>query len=119
MKDEIQRALDDMIAEEIANVSELDSGSEEKTKAVNDLTKLYNLKIEEARMEQIKLEKRQELKTKAKDRWINVGMQVGLALVSVISYDIWYRRGLRFEIDNTVGSPMTRNLISRMLPGKK
>lgn len=32
MKDEIQRALDDVIAEEIANVSELDSGSEEKTK---------------------------------------------------------------------------------------
>lgn len=55
----------------------------------------------------------------ALDRWINLGLQVGLTLVGIVAYDCWYRRGLKFEKTGTVTTPMTRNLISKMLPTKK
>lgn len=55
----------------------------------------------------------------ALDRWINLGLQVGLTLVGIVAYDCWYRRGLKFEETGTVTTPMTRNLISKMLPTKK
>lgn len=52
------------------------------------------------------------------DRWVNVGLQVGLALMGIGAYDAWYRRGLKFEENGTIASPMIKNLISRMLPKK-
>lgn len=50
------------------------------------------------------------------DRLVNLGTQVGLSILSIIAYDIWYRRGLRFEEKGTITSPMTRNLLSKILP---
>lgn len=125
MKDKIQGLLDEVIVEEIRNLSDLEAGSKEKSAAVEDLTNLYKLKIEEAKIEQAKIEKSEEkdmkqaqLKSQALDRWINIGVQVGLAIGGWVAYDIWNRRGLRFEETGTITSPMTRNLISRMLPKK-
>lgn len=63
--------------------------------------------------------KETQAKEMALDRWVNLGIQVGLTLVGILAYDCWYRRGLKFEETGTVTTPMTRNLISRMLPTKK
>ena len=63
--------------------------------------------------------KETQTKEMALDRWVNLGLQVGLTLVGIFAYDRWYRRGLKFEETGTITSPMTRNLISRMLPNKK
>ena len=52
------------------------------------------------------------------DRWIGLGVQVGLAVGGWLVYDIWNRRGLKFEETGTITSPWTRNLVSRMLPKK-
>ena len=125
MEDRNQKLLDEVIGKEIQNLSDLPIGSQEKSKAVDNLTELYKLKIEEAKIKQAKAEKSEEmeirqkqLKSQALDRWINVGVQVGLAIGSLIAYDVWFKRGLRFEETGTITSPMTRNLLSRMLPRK-
>lgn len=126
MDDKIQKMMEDVIKEEIENLSSLDAGTKEKSAAVEDLKKLYELKIEEAKVEQAKCEKREELDTRwaqidaqAKDRWINIGVQIGLTIASLVAYDVWYRRGLKFEETGSITAPMTRNLLSRMLPGRK
>lgn len=125
MRDKIQESLDKVIEQEINEVSSLATGSKEKTAAVNDLTELYKLRIEEAKIEQAKVDKRYDVESKqaqlnsqAMDRWVNIALQVGLTLSGLIAYNVWFKRGLRFEETGTITSPMTRNLLSRMLPKK-
>lgn len=126
MQNEIKTLIDDVIVTEIGNLSGFDSGSEEKSAAINDLKKLYELRIEEKKLEQAEMERREEsdskkaqLEAQNKDRFINIGVQIGLTIMSLLAYDVWYRRGLKFEETGTITAPMTRNLLSKMLPGKK
>lgn len=134
--DDLREMLGEEIKAEIQNLSELEPGSDEKSKAIDELSKLYRLKIEEIKAdaeredartrnelerEKLNLEiERKESQRKADklDRWLNVGVQAGLGVISLIAYDIWHRRGLKFEETGTVTSPQTRNLISKMLPKK-
>lgn len=125
METKIQRLLDDVIVKEIENLPTLSAGSKEKSEAVEELTQLYKLKLETAKIEQekesLEFEKqtrKEQFESQAKDRWVNFGLQVGITVGGWIAYDIWHRRGLRFEETGTITSPYTRNLISRMFPKK-
>lgn len=51
MDENIKDLLNEEIAAEIQAISSLDSGSEEKSKAIEDLAKLYRLRIEETKSE--------------------------------------------------------------------
>lgn len=72
---------------------------------VESCDRLQELELRKAQLDEQKL-----------DRWVNLGMQVGLSILSIVAYDIWNRRGLKFEETGTITSPMTRNLLSKMLP---
>lgn len=117
--DKIRKSLDEAIAKDIQDITVLNTGSEERTATVKELTELYKLRIEEDRVEMERKEKEAQEESHALDRWINVGLQVGLTALSLLAYNAWYRRGLKFEETGTVTSSMTRNLMSRMLPNKK
>ena len=125
MKDEIQKSLDEVIAKEIDNLPNIAEGSKEKKEAIENLEKLYKLRIEEAKIEQVRCDKIDEMGVKqaqldaqARDRWINFGTQIGLAFASLVAYNMWFNRGLKFEETGTITSPITRNLLSRLLPKK-
>ena len=117
--DEIKELLSEEIQDEIKNLSGLETGSEEKSKAINDLSKLHNLRIEELKIESENAFKEAERKDRIKERVIGVAVQVGLAIGGWIAYDIWHSRGLKFEETGTVTSPWTRNLMSKMAPKNK
>jgi hypothetical protein len=51
MGENIKELLNEEIAAEIQAISSLDSGSEEKSKAIEDLANLYRLRIEETKSE--------------------------------------------------------------------
>ena len=51
MSENIKELLNEEIAAEIQAISSLNSGSEEKSKAIEDLGKLYRLRIEETKSE--------------------------------------------------------------------
>lgn len=96
----------------------------EKTQQENDIEiknkdielKTRQIEVESCnRLQELELRKAQ-LDEQKLDRWVNLGMQVGLAMLSIVAYDIWNRRGLKFEETGTITSPMTRNLLSKMLP---
>ena len=121
--DQIKRQLDEEIEREIQDLSDLDAGSEEKSKAIDGVTKLYKLKLDEieAETKRQESENQKELEeAKRKDankgQWISIAVQVGLAVAGWVCYDIWHRRGLKFEETGTVTSPWTRNLMSNMKP---
>ena len=152
MNVEIKELLGEEIVNQIRNLSSLEQGSDKHTTAVESLTKLYRLKIEEDKNEIDEDEKhnrrlmdneqsiidaelkekqidtdadirKRELEIKENqlheqscDRWVNVGLQVALTLAGIIAYDIWHRRGLKFEETGSITSPQTRNLCSKMIP---
>ena len=82
-------------------------------------------RIEEAKVEQANLASRREadvkrgqLDAQAKERRLDILLQVGLAFGSLVAYDVWYRRGLKFEETGVLRSPWIKNLVSRMFPRK-
>lgn len=139
--DDITQKLDELIVAEINGVSSLQTGSEEKSKATHVLSELYKLRIDEKKLDAASKEQadRSELErdkhflesqvkddervlkeaqhdAQKLDRWLNFGLAVGQAVIMVIAYDVWNRRGLRFEEEGTIRSPHTRGLLSNMIP---
>lgn len=126
MKDKIQKSLDEVIGKEIETLSESDLTPEQKEKTIENLGNLYKLRIEEAKIEQAKNDKSDDLdmkqvqlKEQAKDRWINLGLQIAQVALTIGSwgmFTMWQRREQRFEMEGTPTTPMFRNILSKMTP---
>lgn len=150
----VRNLLEEEIATEFEDLGSLEAGSKEKTTAIENLVKLYRLKIDDdkntwefdekynqriaenerhqldgqlkekqidgdSELRERELEiKKEQMKEQSKDRWFNLGIQVGTVLIGIIAYDRWFKRGLKFEETGSITAPMTKNLLSRMLPKK-
>ena len=95
----------------------------EKEKAIANVTELYKLRIEEAKLEQAKNDKLTEqdireaqLEGQKLDRWLNLGLQIGLTVGGWVMFSMWQRREMKFELEGTPTTPMFRNLLSKMTP---
>ncbi len=140
MKESVKELLDEVIEEEIQTISSLQSGTEEKSKAIEDLTKLYRLRIEETKNEanvcenelkqsqldeQIKADvqeekfKQAQLDESVKDRYFKVGIAAAELIIPLIFYGIWMRKGFKFEENGTYTSTTFRGLFNRFKPTKK
>lgn len=124
--DETMELLSEEIKSQIENLGDLEPGSEEHSKAVESLSKLYKLKIEESKNEAELVEKQKEEQFKKeqlaelkKDRWIKVGIAAGEILIPLVLYDIWMRRGFKFEETGSYCSQTFRNFFGKLKPTKK
>jgi len=126
--------LEEVIEQKLSNMKNLKEGSEDHTRAVNDLAKLYQLKIDEDKAMLSAKEKEAELRLKEtqrlddithnaaqlrndkKNRIVKLIIDGAGILISgasiVVGANLWHE-GLKFETEGTVGSSMFRNLISR------
>ena len=143
MSNEIRKLLEDEIEREIQDLSSLDAGSKEKSSAIEDLTKLYKLKIEETRVEweydekyqrrmmdveqnneaiisrkNEEILKNEQLIEQVKDRYFKLGMDVAEIVLPMIFYAVWMKRGFRFEETGTYTSTTFRGLFNRFKPTK-
>lgn len=141
MNEEIKKMLEEVIAEEIDEVSSLKSGTDEKSKAVDDLAKLYKLHIES---EKIKLEhteksqkqiadnrneienrsmeddfRKKQLAEQRLDRYVKIGITGCELILPLIFYGVWMKRGFKFEENGTYTSGTFRTLWSHFRPAKK
>lgn len=130
MGEENRSLLEEEIKAEIKRLGFLESGSQEHTTAVDSLTKLYKLKLEEDKNTYERLDKienreiDQESKTaqmaeSVKDRYFRFGMAAAELVLPLMFYGIWMRRGFKFEQDGTFTSQTFRGLFSRFRPTKK
>lgn len=146
MEKEIRNSLNEAIGAELDLLAN-EKTVEARSKAIENLTKLHKLRIDEAKIEleaktaeadqrqkkdQMTLDQRykelqmdydrevkeRQLDSQEKDRWTNIALQFGIAVGGWIMYDIWNRRGLRFEEVGTITSTINRNLFSKLLPRK-
>lgn len=130
MDGEIRALLEDEIRTEILTLSTLESGSKEKTSAIDDLVKLYKLKIEETRNEWDCCEKYEarecdkqlkedQMNEQIKDRYFRLGVEAVSIILPLLFYAVWMRRGFKFEETGTYTSTTFRGLFSRFKPTRK
>ena len=133
----IKELLSEEIAEEIQALSTLETGSKEKSTAIDDLTKLYKLRIEENKSEWEADEKYNrrvmedeantrddELKQiqiaeQVKDRYFRLGIAAAELMIPLMFYGIWMKKGFKFEETGTYTSTTFRGLFNRFRPTKK
>lgn len=113
--DNVKTLLNEEIEAQLRCLSSLPDGSEEKTKAVDALNKLYRLRIDETKVEtdyemsrkQLASEEYVALEEKESRKWIEwvrTGIE-GLSIVApLVFYGIWMNRGLEFEKEGTFTS---------------
>jgi len=109
MDEEIRNLLGEEIKTEIRNLSTLEAGSKEKSTAIEDLAKLYRLRIEETKNEW-------DFNEKVKDRYFRLGVEAAAIILPLIFYGIWMRRGFKFEETGTFTSTTFRSLFNRFRP---
>ena len=133
----IEELLSEEIAAQIQSLSDLDSGSKEKSAAVDDLTKLYKLRIEENKsvwdadekynrrmMDDESSTKESDFKERqiaeqVKDRYFRVGIAAAELLIPLMCYGVWMNKGFKFEETGTYTSSTFKGLINRFRPTKK
>lgn len=133
----IKELLNEEIAEEIQALSTLTSGSKEKSTAIDDLMKLYKLRIEENKSEWDADEKynrrvmedesnvrenevkRVQIAEQVKDRYFRLGIAAAELMIPLMFYGIWMKKGFKFEETGTYTSTTFRGLFNRFRPTKK
>ena len=130
MDEEIRKLLEEEIKAEIRDLSILEPGSKEKSTAIEDLAKLYKLRIEETKNEWDFTEKyesrdsdiqfkKDQLEEQVKDRYFRLGLEAAGIILPLIFYAVWMKRGFRFEETGTYTSTTFRGLFNRFKPTKK
>lgn len=114
-----EKNIDELLSEEIAAqikaLSDLQSGTKEKSTAIDDLTKLYKLRIEENKSvwdadekynrrmmdgESVTKDndfKERQIAEQVKDRYFRVGIAAAELLIPLMCYGIWMNKGLSLK----------------------
>lgn len=137
MNEELKELLEGEIKSEIENLQSLTLGSKEHVEAVESLSKLYKLNIDEVKLEgefaeiyektciekeKMKDEREQkeiQLKEQNKDRWIKFGVDIAQIGLPLLFYGIWMKQGFKFEETGTFTSNTFRGLINKFKPTRK
>lgn len=142
--DNIKDLLGEEIKTEIKSLSALNSGTKEKSMAIDDLAKLYRLRIEETKNEAEVAEKqarremekeqsasdnssyrrtaqleRDRLDEQVKERYFRVSIAAAELVIPLVFYGIWMSKGFKFEESGTYTSKTFMGLINRFRPTKK
>ena len=137
MEDNIRDLLSGEISREIQALSNLNTGSKEKSTAIDDLAKLYKLRIEESKNDWEYDEKynrrvmeeeagtrdeemkRTQLSEQIKDRYFRLGIAAAELMIPLMFYGIWMKKGFKFEETGTYTSTTFRGLFNRFRPTRK
>ena len=128
--DKNSKKLDDVIEVKLGQISKLTSGSDEETKAVNALSNLYKLRLEEAKLQaqinsdsdKVLLEQNRLVaeQSKAEADRINqiadIAERVTETLLKLGIGAGLYVIGLKFEENGSLGSFFVRNMSQKVLP---
>ncbi len=107
--DEIKKMLDEEIKDEILDLKGMQSGTDEKSMAIDDLAKLYKLRIEETKNHK---ERKLELE-ESKQRYIKYGLEAAGIILPLMFNMVWMYKGFKFEEKGTFASTTFRSLFNR------
>ena len=128
--DKNSKKLDDVIEVKLGQISKLASGSDEETKAVNALSNLYKLRLEEAKLQaqinsdsdKVLLEQNRLVAEQSKAEADRINQIADIAermTETLLKLGIGaglYVIGLKFEENGSLGSFFVRNMSQKILP---
>lgn len=130
MGEENRRLLEEEIKSKMEYLNTLNPESQEYTTVLINLSKLYNLKLEEDKIvydcvdkirkcENEKNFKQAQQRDAVIDRYVRIAIAGIELLVPLIFYNVWMNKGFKFEEKGYINSYTFRNLFSRIKPTKK
>ena len=133
MNENVKKMLNDEIERQFEDLSTLASGSDEKVKAIEELVKLYKLKIDETKTEldyNEKLERRKmeieqfnkekdQQNEQCKERYFKLGIEVAGIILPLIFYANWMKKGFKFEETGVFASTTFKGLFQKFKPTRK
>ena len=108
----IPELLDEQIESHILSLESCSGDDYDQT--MEDLIKLHKLRQEEAKIRQEDEKISNDRRDRTINRVVNTATAIGTTIGGWLVYDIWQRRGLKFELENVVSSPWLKNLMSNM-----
>ncbi|MGN1370923.1 MAG: hypothetical protein ACI4XM_01390 [Candidatus Coprovivens sp.] len=97
------------IEEEIKYLKTLEPGGEEHSRAVESLTKLYKIKMDE----DTKVDEKQKLNKDVINQYLKLGIDVAGIILPLMFYSRWMNKGFKFEETGTFTSTTFRNLFQK------
>lgn len=148
MNEDIITMLDEQIKAELGGLSGLAVGSKEHTEAIEDLAKLYRLRIDDSkaameynkeiddddfRKKQMEQEekfhneqaerdeqsRKEQLAEQKKDRYIRIGIAAAELMVPLVFFAKIYQMGYDLEKDGTFTVQTLKNLVRFVKPTKR
>lgn len=118
MDDQNKKLLEEAIAKALENLDKEKIGSEEYSKQIADIRKLYELKIDEEKIDESRnsaaMQRGQESekmtheaelkKEETKQTIFKIGGDIGKTALTLAAYGIWFLNLLRFEENGTIHS---------------
>ena len=104
MDNTIKDLLDERIKTDIEGLFETEPGSEQKMNEVENLTKLYRLRIDEG-----------EAQKKAFVDIVKLASEFGLGVANIIVVCYWMRNTFKFEETGTITSAAGRSVLNKVL----
>lgn len=114
MNENIRKGLDDEIIRAIKDLSGLSPSTPEYEDVVDNIVKLYELKIDE---DKSAIDSRKNFHDKIR-QYIALGVETMGIVLPLIFYERWMRRGLEFEKEGTFTSTTFKGLMSKFRPVK-
>ncbi len=119
MNEDTKQMLNEAIKTQFEDIARYISGSDEREKAVDEMIKLYKLKIEEnkSKLEYEKfVTEKNKLKKQDKRERFKLGIEVMGLVLPLIFYAYWMKQGLKFEESGTFTSTTFRGLFQKFKP---
>ena len=117
MDGKIRELLNDEIKILVQEINGLETGTKEKTAAINDLAALCRIGIDEDKDDVFF--KRKQLEEQVKDRYFRIGIAAVEIVLPLIFYAVWMHKGFKFEETGTYTSTTFRGLFNRFKPTRK
>ena len=84
----------------------------------DDEFRRYQLDTETQFRESDKVSKEQQAKDQKFSKLLEIGANVAVSIGSMIAYNHWFNKGLKFEETGTICTSWVRNIVNKMLPKK-
>ena len=122
MDEQLLESLADELQIEFNALKDLKAGSEEYSRHVANIEKLWKLGQAEVKAvqesEELYYRREKDAKDKKIDRWLNIGIKLAEIGIPTGVYVALWKKGLKFEETGTYTSSMMKNLIQK-LPWKR
>lgn len=126
MEADIRDLLDEVIEEGLSGLVALEAGSEKRTVEIDNVSKLYRLRIEEGKSDREYFDKQEnrtlsekQLTEQKKTRLADTAVKIGGIIGPMVLSGFCFFAGLKFEETGTIGSRMMNWLMQQIKTARK